>query len=85
MKCKNAKAAGLTEDEVIALRLYSGPMYIFYNAVLRGGEKRYITTIHAIVSGIIKGSSIMKLPINRKVYRGLSGFELPEEFWNEDE
>ena len=60
-------------------------MYIFYNGVLRGGDKKYITTIHAIVSGIIKGSCIMKLPFNRKVYRGLSGFELPEEFWNEDE
>jgi len=85
IKHPNAKKSGLTEEEAAALRLYSGPMYIFYNLVLRGGEKKYITTIHAIVSGIIKLASIMKLPFNRKVYRGLSGFELPEEFWNEDE
>ena len=85
MKHKNAKKSGLTEDEVIGLRLYSGPMYIFYNTVLRGGVRRYITTIHAIVSGIIKLSSIMKLPFNRKVYRGLSGYILPAEFWMEDE
>ena len=82
----NAKAAVLTETEVIGLRLYSGPMFMHYNMVLRGQSgKQYVTTIHAIVSGIIKLSSIMKLPLNRKVYRGLSGIELPKEFWEEDE
>lgn len=34
---------------------------------------RYITTIHAIVSGIIKLSQIAPLPKDRKVYRGLGG------------
>jgi len=59
-----------------------------YNKVLRilsdnrgQNEKQYVTTIHAIVSGIIKLASIMKLPLDRKVYRGLSGVELPEAFW----
>ena len=56
-----------------------------YNKVLRGqDEKHFVTTIHAIVSGIIKLASIMKLPVDRKVYRGLSGIELPEAFWEED-
>jgi hypothetical protein len=85
MKHPNAKASGLTEDEVAALRLYSGPMYLFYNLVLRLGLREFITTIHAIVSGIIKLASIMVLPYNRKVYRGLSGQELPDAFWEEDE
>jgi Ran GTPase-activating protein (RanGAP) involved in mRNA processing and transport len=81
----NAKEACLTETEVIGLRLYSGPMFMHYNMVLRQQTgKQYITTIHAIVSGIIKLSSIMKLPLDRKVYRGLSGVELPEEFWHAD-
>lgn len=63
-----SKNANLLDEEVIALRLYTGPMFYKYNAVLRGfpdsavnGLKgnRYITTIHAIVSGIISayGSS----------------------------
>ena len=61
-------------------------MYGHYNKVLRGqDDKQYVTTIHAIVSAIIKLASIMKLPANRKVYRGLSGIELPPEFWQEDE
>jgi len=83
---KKAKSAGLTEVETIGLRLYSGPGFINYNQVLRKlVEKKYITTIHAIVSGIIKLASIMKLPFDRNVWRGLSDIELPEEFWNEDE
>lgn len=68
--------AGLLKEEVVALRLYTGPMFVKYNAVLRrfpqcvvNGLKgnRYTTTIHAIVSGIIKLSHIMVLPSNRKV------------------
>jgi hypothetical protein len=60
-------------------------MYAAYNRVLRRQvDPQFVTTIHAIVSGIIKLSSIMVLPIDRKVYRGLSDIELPEEFWEED-
>ena len=82
---KNAKKAGLTRPETIGLRLYTGPMFARYNSVLRGGQKEYVTTIHAIVSGIIKLAAIMVLPVGRKVYRGLSGLQLPPEFWNQDE
>jgi hypothetical protein len=61
-------------------------MYAAYNRVLRQQvAPQFVTTIHAIVSGIIKLASIMVLPMDRKVYRGLSDIELPQEFWEEDE
>jgi len=85
LKLPKAKEAGLTESEVQGLRLYSGPMFICYNLVLRKQTvKKYVTTIHAIVSGIIKLASVWKIPIGRVVFRGLSGILLPEQFWDED-
>ena len=36
------KAAGLTEEEVIALRLYTGPMFQHYNKVLRECLRRHV-------------------------------------------
>ena len=70
----NSKEAVLNETEVIGLRLYSGPMYMHYNMVMRGQTgKQYITTIHAIVSGITKLSSIMKLHHVRMRRRNCSG------------
>ena len=53
--------ARLTREELIALRLYTGPMFVKYNCILRGFPQstmdelmgnRYVTTLHAIVSGI---------------------------------
>mgnify|MGYP004105517425 FL=1 len=38
----------------------------------------YTTTLHVINSGIVKTS---KLTYAGKVYRGMSGMALPEEFW----
>ena len=70
------QSANLLDEEVIALRLYTGPMFFKYNAVLRNFPEnavkalkgnRYVTTIHAIVSGVIKLSQYMILPENRKV------------------
>lgn len=88
------KIAQLLEEEVVALRLYTGPMFSKYNAVLRGfptdvvnqlyGNK-YVTTLHTIVSGIIKLSQHLVLPIDRKVYRGLGGMLLPDKFWKIDQ
>jgi len=47
--------AKLQAAEVLALRLWSGPMYYSYNAVLRGGVKgKFTTTLHVLVSAIIK-------------------------------
>ena len=76
-------------EEFVATRLYTGPMYIKYNAVLRGlqfeyarpdfdrlcGGNRYTTTLHCINSAVIK---LSKLTVAAKVYRGVSGGLLPE-------
>eukprot|EP00854_Cymbomonas_tetramitiformis_P008462 gene8462-10056_t len=57
----------LLREEVIALRLYTGPMFAKYNPLLRqvlsGKEytgNRYVNTIIAINSGILKLSKIQK-------------------------
>ena len=88
--------AGLTEEEVIGLRLYTGPMYVRYNAALRGladigadtprdriqeKENRYETTIFVVASGITKLSKVTAVPAARRVYRGLGGMVLPKQFW----
>ncbi|KAK3240601.1 hypothetical protein CYMTET_49568 [Cymbomonas tetramitiformis] len=90
MKAINEKLAAaehvpLRREEIIALRLYTGPMFTTYNSLLRkvlNGEvytgNRYVNTIIAINSGILKLSKIQKAV---KVFRGLSGRVLPEEFW----
>lgn len=93
----DAREASLLKEEIIALRLYSGPMFYKYNSILRSfavaknnintsdpHTNRFVTTIHCIVSGIIKLSRIMKIPRNRRVYRGLGGMLLPEQFWIPD-
>jgi hypothetical protein len=55
--------ADLCPEEVIALRLYTGPQFVQYNAVLRNFPKAmldlmsnngYTTTIHCINSGLIR-------------------------------
>jgi hypothetical protein len=87
--------AGLSKEEVIGGRLYTGPMFVLYNAVLRGfpekdvaclkddegKENRYETTIFAIASGITKLSKVTAIPPNRRLYRGLGGMILPRQFW----
>ena len=76
--------------EVIALILYTGPMYVIYNALLRFfpsnivaqfGSNRFESTIFAIISGISNLSRITNVPKSRTLYRGLSGVVPPEEFW----
>ena len=72
-----AVAAGLTREEVIAIRLFTGPMFMKYNAKLRQFPaaavaalkgNAYVTSIHAVVSAIIKLSRTWKIPDDRKVY-----------------
>ena len=87
----------LSREEIICLRLYSGPMYFKYNALLRQLEgcgvvtackgNKYCTTIHCIVSGIVKLSSVSDVEAagSRKVYRGVSGMKLPSQFLERDE
>jgi hypothetical protein len=95
MAKSQVKTAGLLEAEVIGLRLYTGPMFVLYNAVLRGfpekdveclkdkdsKENRYETTIFVIASGITKLSKVSAIPKDRHLYRGLGGMILPRQFW----
>ena len=82
--------AGLLVEEVIAARLYTGPMFVLYNAVLRGFPEtdvaflcgnRYETTIFTIASAVVKLSKVTDVPQNRVLYRGLGGMILPAQFW----
>jgi hypothetical protein len=99
----------LLKEEVLALRLWSGPMnsrYAYFFRKINTGVDQdtktkypaaavdptavkydcpYVTTLHAINSGVIKLSQIWKLPPNRKVYRGFKNIgpvstELPDIF-----
>lgn len=76
-------------EEFIGARLYTGPLYLKYNAVLRGLQfsfakssfdqlcagNKYTNTLHALNSAIIKLSKLTKAA---KVYRGVSGGVLPD-------
>ena len=84
--------AELIKEEVVCLRLYTGPMFVLYNAALRGlpqedvdclGTNKYETTIFVIASGITKLAKVTELPPSRTLYRGLNGtLALPEQFWH---
>jgi hypothetical protein len=45
----------------------------------------FSTTIHVLVSAIVKLSRTVKIPAGLKLYRGLSGKELPESFEQGDD
>eukprot|EP00960_Hanusia_phi_P065872 766240-Hanusia_phi.AAC.1 len=101
LKLPDVVKAGLIKEEVLALQLYTGPMFVKYNAVLRNPASmnvgpppddfvalrgnKYTTTIFCIVSGIIKLSRVTELPRDRVVYRGFHGLQIPREFLEEDE
>ena len=81
----------LRQEEFVGARLYTGPMFVKYNACLRGiGVKamephwtelcsgnRYTTTLHVINSAVVKLGKLQKA---EKVYRGVSGGVLPAQF-----
>jgi hypothetical protein len=84
----------LRKEEIIALRLYTGPMFQKYNGVLRKGKEEgssqfrgmpFATTLHAINSGLLKLQKVTSIPAGHKVYRGLGGMRLPERFWKPDQ
>jgi hypothetical protein len=89
--------AGLSRAEVIAVVLYTGPLYEKYNGVLRNPPKEgdddtvskgstFTTTIHVLVSAVQKLASVVKLPDGLKLYRGLGGgAELPVSFFKSGE
>eukprot|EP00854_Cymbomonas_tetramitiformis_P010776 gene10776-12745_t len=88
-KLTKAEHDPLLRVEVIALRLYTGPMFAKYNPLLREvisnpqyKGNRYVNTIIAINSGILKLSKIQPAV---KVFRGLHGRVLPEQFWQPNE
>lgn len=98
MELELTKKAGLALSEVIALVLYTGPMFMVYNSILRrfpasicntyiDGNNTYTTTIHVLVSGCMKIARCLKIPDSGlMLYRGLGGLmELPEQFWVADQ
>ena len=87
MKLDITLRAGLVRVEVIALRLYTGPAYMWLNKVLRAGGRaaakpgacNFPATISALNSAIKKLARVTPLPATRKLYRGLAGMALPAE------
>jgi WD40 repeat protein len=92
--CKHAK---LCEEEVIAVVLYSGPMFQVYNTILRqypqdafaifrDGGNLFPTTIFVLVSAIQKLCRFTRIPEGTLLYRGLGGkTDLPDIFFQSDE
>jgi NLR family CARD domain-containing protein 3 len=83
-------------EELIGGRLYTGPMYEKYNAVLRACSgvaflkqrwtalcrgNQYTTSIHAINSCVIK---LSKLTVACRIWRGFTGARLPPSFWQKN-
>jgi len=70
-----ARACALSQTvEVIGLRLYTGPMFALYNAKMRSfptniveylrllGPRAFVTTLHAVNSGILKMARFSVVP-----------------------
>ena len=90
--------APITDGELLTARMYTGPMYEKYCAVLRGVAGRvpaltrqfetlcqgntYRGTIQTINGALIKLARISTIS---KLYRGVSGFGLPQAFLAPDE
>ena len=90
LRSPEVERSKVTVAEVVALRLYTGPMYVKYNAVLRGmavataGGTIYSSTVHLICSGLHKLSRVSKVPQEMKLYRGNGGMALPSSFLEPD-
>jgi hypothetical protein len=96
MALEVASQAALTRAEVIALVLYTGPMFVIYNTILRkypteryGALKEkdsmFPTTIFVLVSAIQKVSRVMVLRPGQSLYRGVDGnMTLPPHFTDPD-
>ena len=83
------KKAGLRVAEVVAIRLYTGPLYNRYNRVLRGlaaaGDTLFKTTIHLIRSAQFKIAMITPPPPDLTLYRGTGNMALDPAFFARDE
>lgn len=94
---KFLQEANLKEEEVIAIRLYTGPLFMKVNAALRASSKMIPKWIfdHLMGNtymfcalffiGIMKLSAICVIQGNRKVYREMSGFKFLLCFFQVDE
>ena len=100
LSCKTAVKAGLTRAEVIALILYTGPMFQVYNCILRrfpqniydvyansdSDPNLFSTTIFVLVSAVQKLSRSNLIPPGTQLYRGMGGLmDLPDCFLQSDE
>ena len=47
-------------------------------------DNYFSTTIHVLVSATVKLARTIKIPSGLKLYRGIGGKELPEQFYEED-
>jgi len=87
----------MRREEVVGARLYTGPMFEKYNAVLRTGTglesmqkkwddlcmgNKYTTTLHVVNSAVVK---LGKITVASTVWRGISGGVLPTAFWDPNE
>jgi ankyrin repeat protein len=92
-----AVRAKLSDEEILALVLYTGPMYQVYNVILRRypeekfklfkeGGNTFATTIFVLVSAVTKVAKCTRIPEGTLLYRGLGGLmDLPDHFFNADE
>lgn len=88
--------ANLKRPEIIALVLYTGPMFTIYNCILRkyphnlyselkGKGSLFSTTIFVLVSAIQKVAKVMQLSQNVSLFRGTDGnMALPDFFHEAD-
>ena len=96
LQSDTAIAAHVTRIEAVVTILYTGPMYLIYNTILRrfpenlykefaDGDNLYSSTIHALVSAVQKLSKVVRIPEGFVLYRGLGGaLELPDYCWKAD-
>ena len=63
---------------------------MLYNAALRGAPadvaaaldgNRYEKTLFCVISGVVRLSRVSAIPPGRRLFRGLGGMLLPEQFW----
>ena len=80
MSCDNSAFPFDAVSAVIALILYTGPMFTVYNCILRrfpeqmykvfeGSDNAFATTIFVLVSAVQKISRRMKVPAGTQLYR----------------
>jgi hypothetical protein len=97
LQLERCRKANLCEEEVIAIVLYTGPMFQIYNTILRQypadkfsvfktGNNLFSTTIFVLVSAVQKLSRFTRIPPGTQLYRGLGGkVDLPDIFFQIDD